>query len=268
MSGLPGPARAQRSAAADRERHPGHLPVAQCEQRREPHVRRQCHRIHRVEARHRQGARSNRRPAGAGREALSAIPGRQVGGDQRVADDVAIDAGALEPHCDSLRGRVERTTTIDHRITEPSADSVSLALRILAVDPGSKRVGLALSDPTETIAQPLATVPAEPLNSLAARLAEVARSNEAARVIVGLPLRLDGSHGPEAAAARRLASQIEHESGLPVDLVDERLTSAAAERALIAGGVSREERRAGVDRVAATMLLQSHLEWRRRQKPG
>jgi putative Holliday junction resolvase len=141
-------------------------------------------------------------------------------------------------------------------------------LRILAVDPGSKRVGLALSDPTETIAQPLTTIAAEPLETLAGRLAEVARSNEAARIIVGLPLRMDGSHGPEAAAARRLASQIEHESGLPVELVDERLTTAAAERALITGGVRREARRAGVDRVAATMLLQSHLEFRRRQKPG
>src|SRR5947209_19723677 len=86
-------------------------------------------------------------------------------------------------------------------------------LRIVAVDPGSKRVGLALSDPTETIAQPLTTIAAEPLETLAGRLAEVARSNEAARIVVGLPLRMDGSHGPEAAAARRLASQIEHESG-------------------------------------------------------
>jgi putative Holliday junction resolvase len=141
-------------------------------------------------------------------------------------------------------------------------------LRILAVDPGSKRVGLALSDPTETIAQPLATIAAEPQETLATRLAEVARSHEAARIIVGLPLRLDGSHGPEAAASRRLASQIEHESGLRVELVDERMTTAAAERALIAGGVKREERRRGVDRVAATMLLQSHLDLRRRQKPG
>jgi len=141
-------------------------------------------------------------------------------------------------------------------------------LRILAVDPGSKLVGLALSDPTETIAQPLDTVAAEPEATLANRLAQAARAHEAARIIVGLPLRLDGSHGPEAAAARRLASQIEHESGLPVELVDERLTTAAAERALISGGVKREQRRAGLDRVAATMLLQSHLDHRRRQNPG
>jgi len=141
-------------------------------------------------------------------------------------------------------------------------------VRILAVDPGSKRIGLALSDPTETIAQALATVPAEPEASLAKRLADIARSHEVARIIVGLPLRLDATHGPEAAAARRLASAIRHESGLPVELVDERLTTKAAERALIAGGVRREQRRQDVDRVAATMLLQGHLDHRRRQKPG
>jgi putative Holliday junction resolvase len=141
-------------------------------------------------------------------------------------------------------------------------------LRILAVDPGSKRVGLALSDPTETIAQPLATMQAEPEATLASRVAETARSHEAERVIVGLPLRLDGTRGPEAAAAQRLAAAIRHASGLPVEMVDERLTTAAADRALIAGGIKRERRRQGIDRVAATMLLQGHLDRRRRQKPG
>jgi putative pre-16S rRNA nuclease len=141
-------------------------------------------------------------------------------------------------------------------------------LRILAVDPGSKRVGLALSDPSATIAQPLATIAAEPEETLASRLAEVALANQAARIIVGLPLRLDGTHGPEASAARRLADTLRQASGLPVELVDERLTTAAADRALIAGGVKRRQRRQGIDRVAATMLLQGHLDHRRRQKPG
>jgi len=141
-------------------------------------------------------------------------------------------------------------------------------VRILAIDPGSKRVGVALSDPTETIAQALATVPAEPEESLPRRLAEIARTNDANRIIVGLPLRLDGTHGPEAAAARKLAQAIRRESHLPVELVDERLTTVAAERALIAGGVKRDARRQGVDRVAATMLLQGHLDHRRRQKSG
>lgn len=135
-------------------------------------------------------------------------------------------------------------------------------MRILAVDPGSKRVGLALSDPTATIAQALTTLSAEPAGTLAARIADVAKANEAARIVVGLPKRLDGSRGPEANAAQALADAIRKESGLPVELVDERLTTAAAERSLIAGGMRRDKRRLSVDRVAATLILQAHLDRR------
>jgi len=134
----------------------------------------------------------------------------------------------------------------------------------MAVDPGSKRVGVAVSDPTGTIAQALATVAAEPADTLPSRLAEIARSQDAQRIVVGLPLRLDGTHGPEAAAARRLAHGLRQASRLPVELVDERLTTAAAERSLIEGGVRRDKRRLSVDRVAATLLLQGHLDSRAR----
>jgi putative Holliday junction resolvase len=136
-------------------------------------------------------------------------------------------------------------------------------VRILAIDPGSKRVGLALSDPSATIAQALATIPAEPAGSLAARIAQIARTSEAARIIVGLPRRMDGSRGPEAHAAKALADAIRKASGLPVELVDERLTTVAAERSLIAAGVRRDKRRLSVDRVAATLMLQGHLDRRR-----
>jgi putative Holliday junction resolvase len=131
---------------------------------------------------------------------------------------------------------------------------------VLAVDPGSKRVGLAVSDPTRTIAQPLPTLEANPYDTLPARLAEIARRHEAERIVVGLPRRLDGSHGPEAKAARELAHALRQAAGVPVDLVDERLTTAEAERAMIAGGVRRARRRATIDGVAATLLLQSHLD--------
>lgn len=136
-------------------------------------------------------------------------------------------------------------------------------MRILAIDPGSKRVGLALSDPTATIAQALATIPAMPADTLATRLAQIAQTYEAARIVVGLPRRLDGSRGPEAMAAQDLADAVRKASGLPVELVDERLTSVAAERSLIAGGVRRDKRRLSVDRVAATLMLQAHLDRRR-----
>jgi putative Holliday junction resolvase len=120
-----------------------------------------------------------------------------------------------------------------------------------------------LSDPTATIAQALTTIPAEPAGTLASRLAAIARESEASRIVVGLPKRLDGSHGPEAKAAQHLAAEIRKASGLPVELVDERLTTVAAERSLIAGGVRRDKRKLSVDRVAATLMLQAHLDRRR-----
>jgi putative Holliday junction resolvase len=136
-------------------------------------------------------------------------------------------------------------------------------MRVLAVDPGSKRVGLAVSDPTGTIAQPLATVEGEPRETLPDRLAEVAKQREATRIVVGLPRRLDGSLGPEAKAARELGEKLRKASGLPVEYVDERLTTALAERSMISTGVRRAKRRATIDQVAAAILLQSHLDSKR-----
>jgi putative holliday junction resolvase len=135
--------------------------------------------------------------------------------------------------------------------------------RVLAVDPGSKRVGIAVSDPSGTIAQALVTVPAEPHDTLAARLGEIARREEAGRIVVGLPRRMDGTEGPEAKAARSLAEALRKDTRLPVQLVDERLTTVAAERAMIEGGARRDKRKARVDQVAAALLLQSHLDSKR-----
>ena len=140
-------------------------------------------------------------------------------------------------------------------------------MRVLAIDLGSKRVGLALSDPTGTIATPLATVDALPAAGLVSRLADVARSHDVQRLVVGLPRRLDGSHGPEATAARRTAEDLRRAAGIPVDLVDERMTTVAAERALLSGGMKRDRRKAHIDQVAATLLLQGYLDGKARQSP-
>jgi len=136
-------------------------------------------------------------------------------------------------------------------------------VRTLAIDPGAKRVGIAVSDPTGTIAQALTTIEAAPAESLARRLADIALEQGAGRVVVGLPRRMDGSYGPEAQAARTLADSIRKASGLPVELADERLTTVAAERSLIEGGMRRAKRRRSIDRVAAAILLQSHLDRKR-----
>jgi len=132
--------------------------------------------------------------------------------------------------------------------------------RVLAVDPGTRRVGLAISDPGATIAQPLTALPADPLDSLPERLAEWALRHEATELVVGLPRRMDGAMGPEAQAARTLAEALRRLTGLPVTLVDERLTSVAAERALLATGTKRARRRQLSDQVAAALILQTHLD--------
>ena len=132
--------------------------------------------------------------------------------------------------------------------------------RVLAIDPGSRRVGVAVSDPSATIAQPLTVIAASPEATLVQRLSALAREEQASELVVGLPRRLDGSLGPEAQAARSLADELRRATGLAVTLVDERLTSAAAERALLSGGASRARRRQLSDQVAATMILQSFLD--------
>jgi len=131
-------------------------------------------------------------------------------------------------------------------------------VKILAVDPGSVRVGLAVSDETETLATPLDTLRAG--SGLAAEVVRAARRCHAGLVIVGLPRRLDGSEGPEAREARQLAESV-RTAGMPVEVWDERFTSRMAEHA-IAGrrGKGGAERRRRVDQAAAAILLQSYLD--------
>jgi putative Holliday junction resolvase len=132
--------------------------------------------------------------------------------------------------------------------------------RVLAVDPGTRQVGLAVSDESGLIAQPLGDEPAEPESTLPDRLASRARLLGAQSLVVGLPRRMDGSQGPEAMAARALAGRLREASGLPVELVDERLSSAAAERSLLASGHRRAERKRLAHRVSAALILQSYLD--------
>jgi putative Holliday junction resolvase len=135
--------------------------------------------------------------------------------------------------------------------------------RVLAIDMGSRRVGLALSDESGVVAQPFRVVEAEPAATLVRRLADISTEVGAAELVVGLPRRLDGSLGPEAKQAQAIASELRAAAGLPVALVDERLSTAQADKAMIAGGRSRSQRRARIDAVAAALLLQDYLAMRR-----
>jgi len=133
-------------------------------------------------------------------------------------------------------------------------------LPALGVDAGAVRVGLAASDPTGTLASPVAVLARRDPAALWERVRREAAARGARCVVVGLPRRLDGSEGTEAEAARALAAEAAEQTGLPVELWDERFTSAQAERALIAVGRRRERRRQTIDAVAAALMLQSWLD--------
>lgn len=132
----------------------------------------------------------------------------------------------------------------------------------IGVDVGTVRVGLAGSDETGTLATPLRTIPRRPPERLWRELDEIVGERLPERIVVGLPRRLDGSEGDSAADARGVAAQLHARTGLPVELWDERFTTVAAERTLIAAGRRRAQRREQIDAVAASMLLQSWLDSR------
>ncbi len=133
--------------------------------------------------------------------------------------------------------------------------------RILAVDPGSKRIGIAVSDPTGTIANPLTVIKHTSRREDAARVAELAAQQGAARIVVGHPLGADGEIGPAAARAERFAEVLRELTGLPVVLWDEYGSTREARQARIALGVSRAKRRGHLDDLAAAVILQSYLDF-------
>jgi|SRR5687767_6332676 putative Holliday junction resolvase len=132
--------------------------------------------------------------------------------------------------------------------------------RILAVDWGDRRIGLAISDPLGMIASPAGFLTRRagkrpPIAKLIARATEL----EAKGFVVGLPLDQNGDDTPRAVEVRRVAAELERRTGMPVDLVDERYTTAAARRAVHTLGGRPEDRRGDVDALAATVLLQHVL---------
>jgi putative Holliday junction resolvase len=133
-------------------------------------------------------------------------------------------------------------------------------MRILALDHGSKRIGVAVSDETKTIAQPLEYIPAEPFADFLARLKQLLVEKEISLVLIGLPRNMDGSHGPAAQKVDAFAGVLKTAITVPVKMWDERLTSTMANRILIQGGVRRDKRKEKVDKMAAAILLQSYLD--------
>lgn len=136
-------------------------------------------------------------------------------------------------------------------------------MRILGVDYGEKRVGLAVSDPLGMFAQPLEAVQVEDdLPAAAERIAEVAREYEAAEIVLGLPKNMNNTLGPKAEEALAFKELLVEKTGLPVITWDERLSTRQAERHLRQTGWSRRRRKERVDMVAAQIILQGYLDFR------
>jgi putative Holliday junction resolvase len=137
-------------------------------------------------------------------------------------------------------------------------------VRALGLDLGSKRIGVAVSDLSGTIASPLTVLErGRSRRHDHERIAQLVRTEEASCVVVGLPRSLSGAEGPAARAARAEATALASVVGVPVETYDERFTTVTANRALAEGGVRGSARRAVVDKIAAAVILQSWLEARR-----
>ena len=132
--------------------------------------------------------------------------------------------------------------------------------RLIGIDPGRKRIGLALSDAGLRLAGPSATLGRAKLTRNAAEIAAIARREEAGGLVVGLPLEMDGTFGPSAQAARDWALALSEATGLPAAMQDERMTTAESEAAMLAADVSRARRAEMRDRLAAARILQAALD--------
>lgn len=137
---------------------------------------------------------------------------------------------------------------------------LSYGQRVLGLDLGEKTIGLALSDTLLTVATPYDTLKRGKFSADAAKLEEVAAKEGIGGMIVGLPLNMDGSDGPSAQSARAFARNFAARCHLPLVLWDERLSTAAVQRDMIAADASRKRRAASVDKVAAAYILQGALD--------
>ena len=132
--------------------------------------------------------------------------------------------------------------------------------RILAIDPGEKRLGLAISDPTQTIASPLMVLKSQSMKKDALAILKAAEDQGAVLIIIGQPLHWDGTESAQAEGSRRLANLVRELGSIPVELADEYGTTQAARETRQKMNVSREKRAGHLDDLAAAILLQNYLD--------
>lgn len=133
-------------------------------------------------------------------------------------------------------------------------------MRILALDHGTRRIGVAVSDELKMIAQPVEFIPAVPYAAFLDRLKVLIREKEVELILVGMPRNMDGSYGEAALRVREFITVLKETITVPIKVWDERLTSKQAERLLIEGEVRRQDRKGKIDKTAAALLLQSYLD--------
>lgn len=138
-------------------------------------------------------------------------------------------------------------------------------VRLLGLDPGSKTVGLALSDVRRVLASPFGQMRRGKLAANVAEIMKIAKREDVGGLIVGLPLQMDGTLGPAAQAARDWTFALTAATGFPAAMWDERLSSAEVNRSLTEQGASRARRASSVDRMAAAVILQAALDSLRRE---
>ena len=139
--------------------------------------------------------------------------------------------------------------------------------RILALDLGRRRIGLALSDELGLTAQGLTTLERKNIRADLAGLARLAEEKQVSRILIGYPLNMNGAEGPQTQWVRRFADDLSATTGLAVKFWDERLTTVEAGRLLRQSGISIRKRAGAVDRLAAVILLQSYLDWQAMAQP-
>ena len=141
-----------------------------------------------------------------------------------------------------------------------------VCVRVLALDIGEKRVGVAVSDPGERVATPVCVLPAKEVEAGAPSWRRVLEDWEPELLLCGLPYTLEGEEGPQAARIRAFAEKLGKAADLPVEFTDERLSSSAAKRSFHEMGVSEREMRGKLDMMAASIFLQSWLDSRAAEK--
>ncbi len=149
---------------------------------------------------------------------------------------------------------------MDAQAARAALDSLPAQGRLLGLDLGEKTIGLALCDAGRRIASPLETIRRSKFTADAQRLAEIAASHRVVGLVIGLPLNMDGSEGPRAQATRAFVRNLAPRLPLPVMLWDERMSTLAVERMMIAADTSRARRKEAVDKLAAAYILQAALD--------